>query len=85
MADYTITLTAAEVKAFESITTDVDEWLTNAGKNRARIAKEIILSKLISHCNENDIAIATGETAQIQQAYNLGIVDKATSTPPSIP
>tara|TARA_R100001460_G_scaffold8549_1_gene21098 strand:+ start:1394 stop:1651 length:258 start_codon:yes stop_codon:yes gene_type:complete len=82
MADYTITLTDAEVKAFESVTVDVDAWLTNAGQNRARIAKEIILSKLILHCNDNEIAIATGETAQIQQAYDLNIVDKASSTPP---
>jgi phosphoribosylaminoimidazole (AIR) synthetase len=85
MADYTITLTDAEVKAFESVTVDVDAWLTNAGQNRARIAKEIILSKLILHCNDNGIAIATGETAQIQQAYDLNIVDKASSTPPPTP
>jgi hypothetical protein len=85
MADYTITLTDAEVKAFESVTVDVDAWLTNAGQNRARIAKEIILSKLILHCNDNEIAIATGETAQIQQAYDLNIVDKASSTPPPTP
>ena len=85
MADYTITLTEAEVKAFESVTVDVDAWLTNAGQNRARIAKENILSKLILHCNENEIAIATGEAAQIQQAYDLNVVDKATSAPPSTP
>ena len=85
MANYTITLTDSEVKAFESVTVDVDALLTNAGKNRARIAKEIILSKLILHCNDNEIAIATGETAQIQQAYDLNIVDKASSTPPPAP
>ena len=85
MADYTITLTEAEVKAFESVTVDVDAWLTNAGQNRARIAKEIILSKLILHCNENEIAIATGEAAQIQQAYDLNVVDKATSALPPTP
>ena len=85
MADYTITLTDAEVKAFESVTVDVDAWLTNAGQNRAKKAKEIILSQLILHCNDNEIAIATGETAQIQQAYDLNIVDKASSTPPPTP
>ena len=85
MADYTITLTATEVKAMKYICTDVDDWITNAATNRARIAKEIILSKLILHCNENEIAIATGEAAQIQQAYDLNVVNKATSAPPSTP
>ena len=32
---------------------------------------------LVAHCNENDISIATGEDAQITQAYDLGIVKTA--------
>ena len=36
--DYTITLTEAEQKAMEYIAADVDFWITNAAKNRARIA-----------------------------------------------
>ena len=44
MADYTITLTDTEVKSMKSICGDVDDWITNAAKNRARIAKDDIIS-----------------------------------------
>lgn len=74
MADYTITLTETEKKAMEYIAIDVDDWITNASQHRARVAIEEIVAKLIAHCNENDIAIATGEDAQVEQAYTLGVV-----------
>lgn len=77
MADYTITLTETEVKSMEYVMADVDEWITNAAQNRARIAKEEIIALLVSHCNANSIAIQTGEDAQVAQAYELGIVSKA--------
>ena len=78
MADYTITLTDTQVKAMESICADVDEWITNAAINRARIAKEDILAANMAHCNANGIALATGEDAQVQQAYDLNVVKKLT-------
>lgn len=81
MADYTITLTDAEVKSLEYITSDIDEWLTNAGQNRARIAKDKIISLLLAHCNANGITMATGETAQITQAFDLNVVEKASAPP----
>ena len=40
--DYTITLTDTEKKSMDYITTDIDEWITNAAQNRARIAKDEI-------------------------------------------
>ena len=79
MADYTITLTDTEVKSLETVMVDVDEWITNAAQNRARIAKEEILSLNMSHCNANDIALATGDAGQVQQAYDIGLVKKLTS------
>ena len=78
--DYTITLSDMEKKAIETIASDVDEWITNAAQNRARIAKEDIIAKLIAHCNENNISIATGEAAQVDQAYTLNLVSKLTSS-----
>jgi hypothetical protein len=78
MADYTITLTATEVKAMKYICTDVDDWITNAATNRARIAKEEILAANMAHCNANSIALATGEDAQVQQAYDLNVVQELT-------
>ena len=79
--DYTITLTDTEKKSMEAITADVKEWITNAAINRARQAKDEIIAALITHCNNNSITIATGEDAQVTQAYTLGIVTKATPAP----
>ena len=76
--DYTITVTDTQKKSLEYITPDVDEWITNAATNRARQAKDVIIDKLVKHCNANSIAIATGEDAQVDQAYTLGVVTKAT-------
>ena len=75
--DYTITLTDTEKKSMEYIAADVDTWLTNAGKNRARIAKEEIISLNTAHCNKNSVSIAVGEDAQVTQAYTLGVVKTA--------
>ena len=74
--DYTITLTESEKKAMEYIANDVDEWITNAAQNRARVAKEEIVALLVAHCNENDIQLAVGIDAQIDQAYDLGVIQK---------
>tara|TARA_R100000458_G_scaffold16096_1_gene13764 strand:+ start:1084 stop:1341 length:258 start_codon:yes stop_codon:yes gene_type:complete len=75
--DYTITLTDVEKLAMEYECADVDEWITNAAQNRARIAKEEILRLNTAHCNANSIAIAVGEKAQVQQAYDLKVIVKA--------
>ena len=47
--DYTITLTDTEKKSMEYISSDIDEWITNAAKNRARISKEEIISLNTAH------------------------------------
>lgn len=75
----TITLTDTEKMAMEYIAHDVDEWITNAAKNRARIAIDEIIQLNTAHCNANSIAIAVGTDAQVAQAYSLGVVDKAAS------
>ena len=77
MPDYTITLTNTEQKAMEYCAADVDDWITNAATNRARIATDEIVALNTAHCNANGIAIGVGITAQIEQAYELGIVQSA--------
>ena len=76
--DYTITLTDTEKKSMGYIAVDVDAWITNAATNRARLAKEEIIDKLVAHCNANSIALAVGEDAQVTQAYDLKVVEKLT-------
>tara|TARA_R100000734_G_C3316888_1_gene109616 strand:+ start:587 stop:844 length:258 start_codon:yes stop_codon:yes gene_type:complete len=82
--DYTITLTETEKKAMEYIAVDVDDWITNTATNRARIAIDEIVAKLVEHCNANDIALAVGRDAQVTQAYDLGVVSVATIEPPEL-
>jgi len=77
MADYTVTLTNTEKTAMEYIARDVDEWITNAATNRARIAIDEIIQLNTAHCNDNSIAIAVGKNAQVAQALELGVIDKA--------
>jgi predicted RNA-binding protein len=77
MTDITVTLTETENKSLEYVANTVQEFADNALKNRARIAKEEIIQKLVAHCNANSITIATGEDAQVTQAYDLGVVKTA--------
>lgn len=75
--DITITLTDTEYKALEYAALSPQDWADNALKNRARIAKDEIIALLVKHCNENNIQLATGEDAQVTQAYELGVVKTA--------
>ena len=75
--DYTITLSDAQVKAMEYISRNPLEWIENAAVARAYVAAREIIQKNTAHCNANGIAIAVGEAGQIDQAYELGVVQTA--------
>lgn len=77
MANITVSVTDTQMKCLEYASHTVQDWCDNAIHNRARIAQDEIIAKLVEHCNANDIAIATGVDAQITQAYDLGVVDTA--------
>ena len=77
MADYTVKLTDTEDKAMSYCAMSTQDWVDNALKNRARIAKEEIIVLNTTHCNANNIQIATGEDAQITQAFDLKVVKTA--------
>ena len=78
MTTITIELTDTQTKSLEYVTTSPQDWAENAVTNRARIAKDEIISLLVEHCNANEIALAVGEDAQVTQAYDLGVVKTAT-------
>ena len=69
MAEITVTLTDTQVKCLEYVTYSVQDWCDNAVQNRARIAQEEIIAKLVEHSNENSIELAVGTDAQVTQAY----------------
>ncbi len=77
MVDITVSLTDTENKALEYAAVSVQDWADNALKNRARIAKDEIIAALVSHCNAEGVSIATGEAAQVDQAFDLGVVKTA--------
>lgn len=79
MANITVELTATQTKCLEYVANSVQDWADNALHNRARIAQDEIIAKLVEHCNANDVTIATGVDAQITQAYDLGVVETATA------
>ena len=77
MVDITVSLTDTENKCMEYAAASVQDWADNALTNRARIAKDEIIAALVAHCNANDVAIATGEDAQVTQAFDLEVVKTA--------
>jgi len=77
MAEIKVTVTDTQTKCLEYMAYSVQDWCDNAIHERARIAQEDIIAKLVTHCNANSIAIATGIDAQITQAYALKVVDTA--------
>ena len=77
MADITVKLTDTQTKCLEYASYSVQDWCDNAIHNRARVAQEEIIAKLVAHCNEKSIALAVGTDAQVTQAYTLKVVDTA--------
>ena len=77
MTDFTITLTDLETKCMTYVCTDTDEYITNAAQVRAGKGLAEIVRLNMAHCNANGITIATGEAAQVDQAFALGIVKTA--------
>ena len=77
MPDFTITLTDTEQKAMEYCAADVDDWITNAATNRARIATDEIVALLLHTVMRTGVALAVGKDAQVAQAYELGVVQTA--------
>lgn len=73
----TITLTDTQYKSMEYAAVSVSDWVENSTVVRADKAKAEIISILVDHCNENDIQLAVGSDAQVTQAFDLGLVDKA--------
>ena len=70
--------------AFDYCAVDPDTWVEGAAINRIHIARQEILKKVQDHCNENEIALAVGADAQIQQAFDLGVVIRLEDKPAPI-
>ena len=83
MPNITVTITDTEEKCLNTVMVGIGTWTDNLVTDRARIAKDEIISNLVKHCNEKSLSIATGEDAQITQAYAIGVAHTLTGTPPA--
>ena len=77
MTEIKVKVTDTQVKCLEYASYSVQDWCDNAIHNRARIAQDEIITKLVEHCNAKNIVIATGADAQVTQAFELKVVDTA--------
>ena len=77
MPKYEIEFTDTEDKAMQYVCADIQKWIELTVKDRARIAKDEIIALNTTHCNTNSIQIATGEDAQVAQAFELKAVKTA--------
>ena len=66
-----------EMKALESEFVDVSDFFQNFVNHRYQLREQYVLNLLLAHCNANGITLATGASAQIDQAYDLGLIQKA--------
>ena len=77
---YTVGITTGEYKALEYVMVDQNDWITNAIKNRARIASDEIINLYTQFkINKGEAITAVGTTAVIEAAYAEGVVGIATS------
>ena len=73
----TVVLTDSQKKIMDYWMEDIQGFLDNITNQNIRAASDEIVAKLVSHCNENDIQLATGIEAQVTQAFTLGVVTTA--------
>ena len=85
MAEIKVTVSDTQVKCLEYAAYSVQDWCDNAVHNRARIAQDEIIAKLVEHCNANSVALAVGTDAQVAQAYELKVVDTAKNVDDNAP
>ena len=72
---YTVGITTGEYKALQSVMVDQKEFISNAIKNRARIASDEIVKEYTQFkINKGEAITAVGTTAVIEAAYAEGVV-----------
>ena len=88
MPDYSVSITDTDKKILDYDIVGISTWINNAVEAKINSTQSIIIAKNTEHCNQNGIAIGVGVTAQIDQAYSLGVIKTAEArnadfTPPA--
>lgn len=77
MANYTITLSAAEDKALSAAAVSQNEWIQNVVHERCRIATEEIVGITVQKCLETNTQIPGSKDAMVDLAFEQGWVKTA--------
>ena len=77
MAEYKVTTSDHDERCLDYGMVGIQTWIDNAIATQIRINQQEIIKLNMEHCNANGITIGVGVTAQVEQAYNLGIVTTA--------
>ena len=77
MAEYKVTTSDLEEKCLNFNIVGIQTWIDNAVAAQIQLSQQEIVKLNMEHCNANGISIGVGVTAQVEQAYNLGIVTTA--------
>ena len=81
MPSYTVTVTDAQDLALNTQMVGVGTYINKVIESQAVFATQRIQDDLLKYCNTNNVAMAVGVDAQIQQAFNVGIAHTLTERP----
>ena len=81
MPSYTVTVTDAQDLALNTQMVGVGTYINKVIESQAVFATQKIQDDLLKYCNTNNVAMAVGVDAQIQQAFNVGIAHTLTERP----
>tara|TARA_B100000424_G_scaffold244375_1_gene214610 strand:- start:55 stop:312 length:258 start_codon:yes stop_codon:yes gene_type:complete len=81
MPNYTVTVTDAQDLALNSQMVGVGTYINTVIESQIVFAQKAIQADLLEYCNTNNVSMAVGVDAQVQQAFAVGIAHTLTSTP----
>lgn len=82
MAQITFEISEAEKAALAVAAYSPTEYLKNWARTRANLSAKEVQEKLVAYCNENSVQMAVGKDAQVMQALELGVVQRASDIAP---
>jgi hypothetical protein len=77
MANYTVTLSAAEDAALSAVALSQQDWIDNAVHERCRLAIEEIVALTVQKCLETNTQIPGSKDAMVDLAFEQGWVKTA--------
>ena len=81
MPTYTVTVTDSQDLALNSQMVGVGTYINTVIESQIVFAQQAIQNDLLKYCNDNDVAMAVGVDAQVQQAFAVGIAHTLTPEP----